>query len=223
MNSNQNSAAPIEVGAADFETEVLKSSTPVLVLFWAPWSRPCHIFDAALEEVASTCAGRVKVVKVNADDHPDLSLWYEIQSIPTLLCFVNGIPHAKVVGTASKEAILSKLETVFRGGQLWLAPFITGNWLKDGQTLTVSNAPTRFGPVSYQVQSHLADGCIRATIRPPVRESPTRIVLRLRHPNGEAIRSVRLNGKRHPDLDKAGSLVRLKPSAQTLNLEVFFR
>jgi thioredoxin 1 len=52
----------------------------------------------------------VKIVKVNADDNPDLSLWYEVQSIPTLLYFVDGSIRAKVVGTASKEAILAKLE-----------------------------------------------------------------------------------------------------------------
>ena len=60
-----------------------------------------------------------------------------------------------------------------RGDQLWLAPFITSNWLKDGQTLTVSNAPTHFGPVSYQIESHLAEGYIRATIHPPVRQAPS--------------------------------------------------
>jgi len=116
MNVNQNRAATIEVGVADFEAEVLKARQPVLVAFWAPWSRPCHILDAVLEEVASACAGTVKVVKVNADDHPDLSLWYEIQSIPTLLYFVSGIPRAKVVGTASKEAILAKLQEILHSG-----------------------------------------------------------------------------------------------------------
>jgi thioredoxin 1 len=116
MNKNQDKALSIEVGEANFESEVLKSKRPVLVAFSAPWSRPCHILDAVLEEVATACAGSVKVVKVNADDNPDLSLWYEIQSIPTLLCFVDGSPRAKVVGTASKEAILSRLQTVCHGG-----------------------------------------------------------------------------------------------------------
>jgi hypothetical protein len=110
-----------------------------------------------------------------------------------------------------------------RGDQLWLAPFITSNWLKDGQRLMVSNAPTRFGPVSYQIESHLAEGYIRATIQPPVRRAPSRIVLRLRTPEGSQIHSVRVNGKRHPDFDKARDLVRLRPSRQTLDLEVFFR
>ena len=110
-----------------------------------------------------------------------------------------------------------------RGDQLWLAPFITSNWLQDGQRLTVSNAPTRFGPVSYQIESHLAEGYIRATIHPPVRQALGRIVLRLRTPEGSQIHSVRVNGKRHPDFDKARDLVRLRPSHQTLRLVVFFR
>jgi hypothetical protein len=110
-----------------------------------------------------------------------------------------------------------------RGDQLWLAPFITSNWLQDGQRLMVSNAPTRFGPVSYQIESHLAEGHIRATIQPPTRQHPSQIVLRLRNPEGSHIRSVRVNGKRHSDFDKAGDLVRLRPSRQTLDLDVFFR
>ena len=110
-----------------------------------------------------------------------------------------------------------------RGDQLWLAPFITSNWLKDGQTLTVSNAPTRFGPVSYEIESHLTEGSIRATIHPPQRPAPSRIILRLRIPDGSLFRSVRLNGKPHNDFDKAKGLVRLIPAGQTLNLEVFYR
>jgi hypothetical protein len=110
-----------------------------------------------------------------------------------------------------------------RGDQLWLAPFITSNWLKDSQTLTVSNAPTRFGAVSYEIQSHLGEGVVRATIYPPVSKMLSRIVLRLRNPEGSPIRSVRVNGKTHSDFDKAAGLVRLKPAAETLRLEVIFR
>ena len=116
MDTNQDKAPTVEVSEANFESEVLRSKQPVLVAFWTPWSRPCHILDSALDEVATACAGSVKVVKVNADDNPDLSIWYEIQSVPTLLCFVDGSLRAKVVGTASKKAILSKLQSVLHGG-----------------------------------------------------------------------------------------------------------
>ncbi len=110
-----------------------------------------------------------------------------------------------------------------RGDQLWLAPFITCNWLKDGQTLSVTSAPTRFGPVSYRLESHVAQGYVLATIHPPTRETPSRIALRLRHPEGGQIQSVQLNGVSHRDFDKATGLVRLKPAWQTLELKVFYQ
>jgi thioredoxin 1 len=110
MNKSQNQTGAVEVNEADFPTEVLQSKQPVLVEFWASWSRPCHILESVLNEIAATSAGKLKIVKVNADDNPDLSLWYEVESIPTLLYFVDGLIRAKVVGTASKEAILAKLE-----------------------------------------------------------------------------------------------------------------
>jgi thioredoxin len=122
MNTNQEKALTIEVGEAEFRSQVLKAKQPVLVAFWAPWSRPCHILESALDEVASACVGRVKVVKVNADDHPELSMWFDVQSIPTLLFFVAGHFSARIVGTASKEAIISRLEAVSRGGD---APSLT--------------------------------------------------------------------------------------------------
>jgi len=105
----QDEALPTVVAAEEFRAEVLDSKQPVLVEFWAPWSRPCQIADSVLRELADSCAGRIKVVKVNADDCLDLSLWYDIQSLPTLLCFVEGTPCLRIVGTASKQAILAKL------------------------------------------------------------------------------------------------------------------
>jgi len=90
MKTNPDSRPIIEIGEANFESEVLRWKQPVLVAFSAAWSRPCQILDSVLEEVAATCAGREKVVRINADNNPDLSLVWKIQSIPTLLCFVDG-------------------------------------------------------------------------------------------------------------------------------------
>ena len=98
------------IPAAHFKAEVLESKQPVLVEFWTPWSRPSQVFDSVLEELAGACAGKLRVVKVNADESLDLSLWYDIQSVPTLLYFVGGNPCLRIVGTASKEAILAKLK-----------------------------------------------------------------------------------------------------------------
>src|SRR5258705_7804093 len=116
MKANPDNGPIIEIGEANFESEVLRWKQPVLVTFSAAWSRPCRILDSVLEEVAAACAGRVKVVKINADNNPDLSLVLGIQSIPTLLYFVDGNLRAQIVGTASKEAILSKLQSVTDGG-----------------------------------------------------------------------------------------------------------
>jgi hypothetical protein len=78
-----------------------------------------------------------------------------------------------------------------RGDQLWLAPFVTNNWLKDGMVISVGNAPTTFGKVSFRIESHVAKGSIDVTIEPPKRNPPKEIVIRLRHPEGKAIRSVK--------------------------------
>ena len=115
MNSDPVTTPIAEIGEASFRSDVLKSRKPVLVAFWAPWSRPCQILGAVLDEIVTQCTESVTIAKVNADDNPDLSLTYEIQSIPTLLYFANGTLRAKVVGTASKEAILSKLQSVLHG------------------------------------------------------------------------------------------------------------
>ena len=109
-NMKMEKEALFAIAAEDFKAEVLDSPQPVLVEFWAPWSRPCQVLDSVLRELAVVCAGKVKVVKVNADDGLDLSLWYDIESVPTLLYFVQGKPRVRIVGTATKEAILAKLK-----------------------------------------------------------------------------------------------------------------
>jgi len=109
MNSQQGSL-PVVVASVNFKAEVLEAKLPVLVEFWTPWSRPCQILDSVLQELARDLAGKVKAVKVDADDSLDLSLCYDIQSVPTLLYFVEGMPRLRIVGTATRDAILAKLK-----------------------------------------------------------------------------------------------------------------
>jgi len=87
-NPDQSGAPMLALEEANFDAEVLRSRQPVLVVFWAPWSRPCQVLHSVLQELASALAGRAKVVRVNADESLNLSLWYDIQSVPTLLYFV---------------------------------------------------------------------------------------------------------------------------------------
>jgi thioredoxin 1 len=115
MITNKDKAVVIEVSGVQFDAEVIRSDRPVIVMFWAPWSRPCKILDCVMDEVASRCAASAKVVKVNADDNPSLSLLYGIQSIPTLVYVVGGKLRAKLIGAAGAESILSKLESVLEG------------------------------------------------------------------------------------------------------------
>lgn len=110
MNANENNSKPVQIDSANFDSEVLNSKQPVLVAFLTSWSRPCAILSPVLNEIALELSGKLKVVRIDADTSLDLSLWYDVQSIPTLLYFVAGNIRAKIVGTATKEAILSKLE-----------------------------------------------------------------------------------------------------------------
>ncbi len=111
MNATPNGECVPEVGRANFDSEVLRSERPVLVAFWAPWSTACRVAEPVLSEVMSEIPGGVRLVRINADENPHLSLWYGIQSLPTLLYFVDGAVLARIVGTASKEDILAQLRS----------------------------------------------------------------------------------------------------------------
>ncbi len=102
--------ATIEINEANFEAEVLKSSQPVLVDFWAEWCGPCKMLAPVLEEIAAEQNSGVKVTKVNVDDHPALAARFGIRSIPTLLYFADGGLRNQTVGVVSKKTILSNLK-----------------------------------------------------------------------------------------------------------------
>ena len=110
MNPEDKTVPTPEIGEADFELEVLKSKLPVLVAFLVPWSRACQVLKPVLSEVAAACVNRAKVVAVNTDDNLGLGVSYNIQSVPTLICFVAGRERVRIIGTASQAAILSKLK-----------------------------------------------------------------------------------------------------------------
>ncbi len=103
-------AAVTEVTDQQFESDVLKSDTPVLVDFWADWCVPCHMVSPVVEEIGQDKAGAMRVAKLNVDDNPDTARRYGVMSIPTLILFVNGEERARVVGAKPKDAILQELD-----------------------------------------------------------------------------------------------------------------
>jgi thioredoxin 1 len=94
-----------KVSDADFESEVLKSTEPVVVDFWAEWCGPCRMISPALEEIAGRLGGKVKIVKLNVDENPQTAQKYNIMSIPTLMLFKQGQLASSQVGAAPKAKL----------------------------------------------------------------------------------------------------------------------
>ncbi len=103
-------AKPIAVTDSTFDNEVLKSNTPVLVDFWAEWCGPCRMIAPAVEELASEFDGKAKVAKVDVDNNPEISVKYNIRSIPTLLIFKNGEIVDQIIGAVPKTHLKKQLE-----------------------------------------------------------------------------------------------------------------
>lgn len=101
--------AEITLTQENFEEEVLNSSLPVLVDFWATWCGPCKMIAPVVEEIADEYEGKIKVGKVNVDEEDELAAEYSISSIPTLLIFKNGEIVHTLIGYRPKEQILEYL------------------------------------------------------------------------------------------------------------------
>lgn len=102
--------AEIVLTQANFEQEVLQSSVPVLVDFWATWCGPCRMLAPTIAKIAEEQAGALKVGKVDVDEEPELAAQYGIASIPTLMVFKNGERVKAAVGVQPKAAIEAMLK-----------------------------------------------------------------------------------------------------------------
>ena len=96
----------------NFEEEVLNSSIPVLVDFWAEWCAPCKMIAPTVDEIANEFDGKLKVGKVDVDSNPKVSSKYQIRSIPSIVFFTDGKVTDQIVGAVPKVKIMSKIETI---------------------------------------------------------------------------------------------------------------
>jgi thioredoxin 1 len=99
-----------EVTDTNFQAEVVESSTPVLVDFWAPWCGPCRRVSPVVEEIAKERGEQLKVVKMNIDENQNTAIQFNVMSIPTLMLFQNGQVTKTVIGAYPKRAIEAEIE-----------------------------------------------------------------------------------------------------------------
>ena len=98
------------ISDASFDIDVIGSSEPVVVDFWADWCGPCRSIGPALDQIADALSGKVTIAKLNVDENPDAAARYGVRSIPTMILFKNGIPVSSQVGAAPKSFLKQWVE-----------------------------------------------------------------------------------------------------------------
>jgi thioredoxin 1 len=95
---------------ATFDEEIGAAAEPVIVDFWAEWCGPCKMIAPILDEIASENTGKLRVVKLNVDDNPDVARRFDVMSIPTLIVFKDGVPAKRMIGAKGKGQLLQELD-----------------------------------------------------------------------------------------------------------------
>ena len=103
-------AEPFEVTDATFDVQVIQSSTPVLVDFWAEWCGPCKALAPAVHQVAQLYNGKLKVGKLDVDTNLNTTMQFQVLGIPTLILFKDGQAVERITGLVSKDRLLAKLK-----------------------------------------------------------------------------------------------------------------
>ena len=101
---------PHEIKDLDFEKEVIKSDLPVVVDFWAPWCGPCKMVAPIVESIAKKFEGKVKFVKLNIDENPEMAAKFGIMSVPTFLMFKAGKVVEQAVGAMLEDVLKARIE-----------------------------------------------------------------------------------------------------------------
>lgn len=102
----------LKVDEASWDAQVMKSTQLVLVDFWAVWCGPCQMVAPVIEELAMEYAGKVKIMKLNTDENPEIAGKYQVMSIPTILIFKNGQPVERLVGAMPKRKFKEVLDSL---------------------------------------------------------------------------------------------------------------
>ena len=101
-----------EISDSSFDAEVLKSQTPCLVDFWAPWCGPCKSIAPILEEIAKAFSGKLRVLKMNVDDNPRTPSMYNVRGIPNLVFFKGGELVEQIVGAVPKDQLVTAVNKI---------------------------------------------------------------------------------------------------------------
>ncbi|MHB2025471.1 MAG: thioredoxin [Elusimicrobiota bacterium] len=104
--------AEIHLTDDSFEQEVVQSPAPVLVDFWAPWCGPCRMLSPVIEELSQEYTGKIRVAKINTDEHPNSATRFKISAIPTLLFFKEGKVVNQMIGVHSKSEIKKAIDSL---------------------------------------------------------------------------------------------------------------
>jgi thioredoxin 1 len=102
----------VEVTSSGWESEVIKAQGLIMVDFWAAWCAPCRIISPTVEELSKEYAGKMKFLKLNTDESPDIASKYNIMGIPTLMFFKDGNKIDAIVGAIPKQQLKAKIDSL---------------------------------------------------------------------------------------------------------------